>query len=167
MISLSVKSLGQYQGLSNLDNKYGFNIFKLEEPLIKYKNLCKYVGDEYENNVKRYEYTGSPIKGVFGYYTPRNVYLYFYKDKLKEIEIIFGYLTQENRDHIYTELIKLYEFPQKVGRADEHFDFFYAWLSDKTYLYYKKRAQRNGNPSETSINIISFKLVMEIQNDKF
>jgi hypothetical protein len=166
LILLSSQVRGQYQGLTNLDTKYGFNKFKLEEPFSKYKNSCKFLYSD-NDNVKKYEYVGPSINGVFGYFKIKNLYLHFYKDKLKEVEIIFGYLTKENEEFIFTELTKLYDSPQKTGRPDEYLDFFYAWLSDKTSLYYKKSAYRNGFPSETTINVIAFKLVMEIQNDKF
>jgi hypothetical protein len=166
LIVLSSQLRGQFQGLPNLDKKYGFNKFTLEEPFSIYKNSCKFLYID-NDNVKKYEYVEASINGVFGYFKVKNLYLHFYKDKLKEIEIVFGYLTKENEEYILNELIKLYDSPQKTGRPDENLDFFYAWLSGKTSLYYKKSAYRNRLPSETTINVISFKLVMAIQNDKF
>jgi hypothetical protein len=159
---------GQYQGLNNLDKKYGFNKFKLEEPFSNYKSSCKFLySDNIDIGVKKYKYIGPNINNVFGYFEIQNIYLYFYNNKLKEIEIEFNNLTKQNEEYIYNELTKLYDSPQKVGRPDEYLEFFYAWLSGKTSLYFKKSRYKDGIPSSTTVNVISFKLVMEIQNSKF
>ena len=105
LIVLSSQVRGQYQGLTNLDEKYGFNKFKLEEPFSKYKNSCKFLyGDN--DNVKKYEYVGASINGVFGYFKVKDLYLHFYKDKLKEIEIskchIYIFTSPSNLDAFLT-----------------------------------------------------------------
>jgi hypothetical protein len=159
---ITKKSIAQYQGLENLDSKYGFNKFKLEDPISKYKNSVKYLSVD-NDGVKEYLYTGPSIGKVFGYFDLEELHLSFYKDKLKEINLVFGYLTEQNEQYIYNELIKLFDMPQKVGREDEYHKFFYAWLSDKTSLYYRKQK----SPKSVSIQVISFKLVMDVQNNKF
>lgn len=136
LLSWSLK--GQFQGLENLDMKYGFNKFKLEEPFTKYSSSSKFLYNGPEKGVKTYEYVGPKIEGVFGYFTPKIVNLSFYNEKLSAIEIQFETLSKPNEQFILMELVKLFESPQKVGSPDEYTDFFYAWLSDKTTLYYQK-----------------------------
>lgn len=166
-ILLSCSLKGQFQGLENLDSKYGFNKFRLEEPFAKYSSTCNFLYNGLEKGVKTYEYTGPKIDGVFGYFSLKRVNLSFYNDKLSEIEIQFENISKPNEKIILTELMKLFESPQKVGNPDESTDFFYAWLSDKALLYYQKWKQRNGIPAIVTINVSSFKIIMEIQNNKF
>jgi hypothetical protein len=155
----------QYQGLNNLDTKYGFNKFKLEESFSKYNNSCKFLYTD-EDGAKVYLYNGTPIEKVFGYFDLQELHLYFYKDVLSKIEIEFGYLTKENERFILNELIKLYDVPQKQF-SDEYMDFFYAWLSGKTSLYFQKYKMKNSTPTNATIIVSSFKIVMEIKNSKF
>ena len=72
----------QSSGIENLDSKYGFNKFRLEEPVNKYSGEIKYNGKRDLDNVDLYIYNGPSIGKVFGYFNAKAIYL-VYVFKLK------------------------------------------------------------------------------------
>lgn len=153
------------QDTHNLDAKYGFNKFKLETPLTQLKPVCKYLSSF--EGADMYRYTGSKIEGIFGYFNVKTLNLYFYKGKLKEIEIFFGSLTVENIDYINGKLYGLYGYPQRQIPSDESYEFCNVWIGEKTTMLFQNARERFSYPSEASIRVISKKITMQQENDKF
>jgi len=161
IFSLCIKA----QDTGNLDFKYGFNKFKLETPFSQLKSVCKYL-NSFEG-VDIYRYTGHRIVDVFGYFDVKTLNLHFYKGKLREIEIFFGSLTKENNEYIKRKLLGLYGYPQKQIPSNEFYEFCDVWLGQKTTLIFQNAKERLTFPSEASIRVISQKISMQQENDKF
>jgi hypothetical protein len=153
------------QDTNNLDTKYGFNKFKLETPFSQLKSVCKYLSSF--EGADMYRYTGSQIEGIFGYFNVKTLNLYFYKGKLKEIEIIFGSLTLENNEYINRKLLGLYGYPQRQIPSNESYEFCDVWLGQKTTLLFQNARERLSFPSQASIRVISQKISKQQENDKF
>lgn len=162
---LLITLIANGQDTNNLDVKYGFNKFKLETPFTQLKSVCKYLSSF--EGADMYRYTGSQIEGIFGYFNVKTLNLYFYKGKLKEIEIIFGSLTIENNEYINRKLLGLYGYPQRQIPSNEFYEFCYVWLGQKTTLLFQNARERLTFPSQASIRVISDKISKQQENDKF
>jgi hypothetical protein len=162
---LLITLIANGQDTNNLDVKYGFNKFKLETPLSQLKSVCKYLSSF--EGADMYRYTGSQIEGIFGYFNVKTLNLYFYKGKLKEIEIIFGSLTHGNIEYINSKLLGLYGYPQRQMPSDGEFDFCNVWIGQKTILLFQNVRERTAYPSEASIRVLSQKISKQQENDKF
>jgi hypothetical protein len=153
------------QDTNNLDVKYGFNKFKLETSYSELKSVCKYLSNF--EGADMYRYTGPVIEGVFGYLRVETLNLYFYKGKLKEIEINFGSLSYENNEFVKRKLLGLYGVHQKQIPTNEYYEFCYVWLGQRTTLLFQNAFPRLTFPSEAKIRIISQKISKQQENDKF
>lgn len=153
------------QDLNNLDNKYGFNKFKLEESIDVNKQNLKFISTS-EDGVQQYEYLKSDDIKVFNV-PVRKVNLFYYERKLMKIQIIFNSLTEKSEDYIFTELRRLFGNPQREYPSSQYSDFLRMWLSDKTSLHYAKLISSHNLARTVSIEVISFKLAMKKENNRF
>ena len=99
---------------------------------------------------------------MFEYFKTKAIYLEFYKNKLFEIRIDLGTITQAKCVYIYNELIKLFGYQQRKLNSDQHIELGYFWMGEKTSLLFIKYKNSNA-----IIRIISDKIQTNINNDKF
>ena len=78
--------IGISQNLNNLDEKYGFNKFKLETSFQTYNKDLEFIYTDKKTGSKHYKYIKKDVS-VFGYNDIEHIGLVFYKNKLYQVYI--------------------------------------------------------------------------------
>ena len=159
------------QDLNNLDNKMGFNKFKLESSFELYKSKLKFtnVGS---NKVKLYDYTGDDIKTIFGIPVYK-INLAFYKNRLYNISICFLNPNEAEQAKLRGSLIELFGYVVKDNDAktnsDVEYDWAMLWESKKVRMQVVKYATfHSPTPLWTTEIFMYSKLIhSQVQNDSF
>jgi hypothetical protein len=168
---LFIPKLGNSQDLDNLDEKYGFNKFKLESSFENFKSDLIYLFTDdnvYKDGVKYYKYKKRDVS-VFGYKNLNEVGLGFYKNKLYTINLDLGVVPDVEFSRIYLKLVDLFGEPN-VSRHDfkDDYENRVQWSTNKTLLGFEKRkCNSNYNPCHLGIFLISLKMKNKILNDGF
>ncbi len=159
------------QNLENLDNKMGFNKFKLESSYDKYKANLKLTIKE-TNGVNFYDYVGGDIKSVFGVLV-KQINLAFYKGKLYSISIEFDYTSEEEDLVLQRHLKELFGITAILKNIKTSsgalLDWVMQWDSKKVLLQIQKYNLLSSTyPGwSTEIFLYSKKIKSEINNDSF
>lgn len=129
------------QTVSNLDKKYGINIFKLESDLKNYKNL-EFLMD-IDDGLKAYKYNSNKPLKIFGV-EAASVHLCFFKDKLYSISYNFEPLYNNNILTIRSNLKELFGI-ESLGNTNTllSYDWANVWETKKTYLHFAKYLRSN------------------------
>jgi hypothetical protein len=150
ILSISVSA----QNLSNLDNKYGINIFKLGSPINNYAKDCTFETND-NNGVKYYTYNKWYAIKILGFSATNDVHLGFYNDKLYTISIDLAIFDQIEFDQFQKKLEELFGHSIPAKR-DPMYDDRYFWKTYKTFLGLEKYSCSSSyKPCKTSIYILS------------
>lgn len=166
-LSLSITAL--CQDLSNLDNKMGFNKFKLESSYDLYKSQLNYrlTG---QDKVIYYDYNGNDINSVFNVFVKR-INLGFYKNMLYTISIDFITVDKEDETILQNELQELFgrqRISYNSSSSIGEYDWAMQWESKNVILQLDKiSCNNNSNPCEVELFMLSKKLKIEIKNVSF
>lgn len=168
--------IGKSQNLNNLDEKYGFNKFKLESSFQNYSKSLELMFPDDKTGVKYYKYVKKDIS-VFGITDIEQIGLGFYKDKLYTIDIV---LNPYNRDEVYktisTKLKELFGYPTLVtsgkdyGERDtrSYMENVNQWKTQKTLLGLNNvKCSSPTRPCTLSIFLVSEVIKRQINNDGF
>jgi hypothetical protein len=168
---LFLPKLGNSQGLDKLDEKYGFNKFRLESSFESFKSDLIYLytdNEVYKDGVKYYKYKKRDVS-VFGNKNLNEIYLGFYKNKLYTIHLDLGVVSEIELSRIYLKLVDLFGDPN-VTRHDQNDDFEIRvqWSSNKTILgFEKKKCGSKYNPCHLGVFLLSQKMKSKILTDGF
>lgn len=174
LLFLILSVSGFSQNLQNLDERYGFNKFKLESSFKLYQKDLVYKTSD-QNGVKYYEYKKKDIN-VFGCSDLIAIGLGFYKDKLYTINIDIN--PSYNNDRYYlilSNLKNLFGYPtssssESSGDSDyqRNIEDVNQWLTYKTLLGYSKiKCSSPLNPCSLNLFLVSQVIQREINNDGF
>ena len=174
LLLLLISISGFTQNLSNLDEKYGFNKFKLENSFYVYQKDLLYKTSD-QNGVKYYDYKKKDVN-VFGCSDLIGVLLGFYKDKLYTISIDIN--PTDNNDRYYSilsNLKNLFGYPTSSslegnGNSDyqRNIENINQWLTNKTLLGYNKiKCSSPLNPCSLNLFLVSQVIQRQINNDGF
>ena len=162
------------QDIKNLDSKYGFNKFKLEGDIVKYKSNLKFVLHDKKTGVDKYFYTKKDIS-VFGYDNIDEVNLGFYKKRLYFIDVILNPSSDDSvYENIILKLVSLYGNPSISSRKSQfsdlidYYDLINQWQTPKmTLSVYLYKSISPIHPKKISISLVSEKLGREIDSSGF
>ena len=175
LLSLILSVPGFSQNLQNLDEKYGFNKFKLESSINLYQKDLVYKTSD-QNGVKYYEYKKQDIN-VFGFSKVKEIGLLFYRDKLYCINIDLS--TSYNDDMFSTissKLKDLFGDPTTTSNGGDYgkwdsktyMENVNQWLSSKALLGLSKvKCSSPINPCGINIFLVSQVIQRQINNDGF
>lgn len=157
------------QDLSNLDNKMGFNKFKLESSYNLYKSQLKHhlTGPD---SVVYYDYSGNDINKVFNVFV-KKISLGFYENMLYTISIDFITVGKEDETILQNELQELFG-NQKIfyntSSSIVEYDWAMQWKSKNAFLQLDKiSCNDDSNSCKVELFMLSKKLRVEIKNASF
>jgi hypothetical protein len=163
------------QNLNNLDEKYGFNKFKLGNSFQFYSKDIDYVVTD-KSGVKYYKYKRNDIS-VFGFTSIEEIGLGFYKDKLYTIDIVLNpKYNEEMYSVIFSKLKELFGYPTTITSGKDYGEWdtrtymenINQWLSNKTLLGFNKvKCSSPSRPCTISIFLVSQIIQRQINNDGF
>jgi hypothetical protein len=165
------------QNLQNLDEKYGFNKFKLESSILNYSNNLEFKFTAKKTGVKYYKYIKKEFS-IFGFTDINQIGLGFYKDRLYTISIELNSIDGEEDafNSILEKLIELFGFPTFVGTGSDqgewdartHMENINQWNSPKTLLGINKiKCSAPVSPCTIQIFLVSKSLEKQINNEGF
>lgn len=157
------------QDLNNLDNKMGFNKFKLESSYDLYKSQLSYYITGYDK-VVYYKYTGTDILRVFNVFV-KEINLGFYNNSLYTISIKFISINKYNELTLQNKLQDLFgnqNITYNTINGNFKYDWSMLWESKNVYLQLDKISCDNEfEPCLVNLFMISKKLRTEINNASF
>lgn len=171
LLLIFLPTIGYSQNLNNLDEKYGFNKFKLESRYENFKSDLTYLftdNEVYKDGVKYYKYNKNDVS-VFGNKFISEIGLGFYKGKLYTINIDMGMMTDTELSRIFSKFVDLFGEPNvSMSEPNVDYELRRQWTTPKTLLGFERRGRKsNYKPSHVNIFLISHKLKKEISNDGF
>lgn len=154
---------------TNLDNKNGFNKFKLGSNFNLHKSNLKFQTKD-KNNVSYYTYIGQDIKSVFGVKI-HEILIGYYKNKLYTISVDFGIIENSQSGKIVNELNKIFgEQEIETNRNSESFEYEWviSWSTNNVHLQMNKMScSFEFKPCVVAFFLISKNIQKEIDLDKF
>ena len=174
---LLIKSVyGFSQNLENLDDKYGFNKFKLGSSYQSYSKDLEFIFSGDQPDIKFYKYTKKDIS-IFGFSKISEIHLGFYRDKLFNIDID---LNPTYNDDMFTTILSklkdLFGYPTLVSSGGDYGKFdsktymenVNQWKSYKTALVLNKvKCSSLKNPCGINIFLVSQDIQRQINNEGF
>lgn len=157
------------QDLNNLDNKMGFNKFKLESSYDLYKSQLQYylTGTD---KVVYYKYIGNDIIRVFNVFV-KDINLGFYNNILYTISIDFIVIDINEERKLRRELQELFgsqELYYNVNNGEMKYEWVMTWESRNVYLQINKNYNENKYyPCDVDLFLLSKKLRIEMKNTAF
>jgi hypothetical protein len=165
---------GFSQNLDNLDEKYGFNKFKLESPIQNYIKDCKYMFTSKKTGNVLYKYIRKDID-VFGIEI-ESLVLVFHKNKLYTIEIKVNPANDSIYGKITSELAKLFgslfevaiEKDYGVNDSRTYLESQIRWETNKTLLGLDEiKCNSPLDPCKITIWLESKIIRKQVNNDGF
>lgn len=176
LLLLLISISGFAQNLSNLDEKYGFNKFKLGSSIQSYNKDLEFLFPDKKTGTKYYKYIKKDIS-IFGYTNIDQIGLGFYKDKLYTIDIV---LNPNGNDDMYLSILSklkgLFGYPTTITSGSDHGELdtrtymenVNQWLSYKTLLGLNKvKCSSPLRPCTLNVFLVSQVIEREINNDGF
>lgn len=120
------------QGRKSLDNENGLLKFKLGTNINLYKKDIKYYWIDKQGK-ESYDYIKGDIKQVFGK-SVKSINLIFVDDKLYNIHINFGVLSNSEQWELIEYLKKKYDLPEIVKNPDENRKLIVIWETGKVLM---------------------------------
>jgi hypothetical protein len=120
------------QNIKKLDEKNGFNKFKLGSDISLYKNDLK-VSAEQPNGVVEYRYMKDDITDLYELKV-ESVILNYYKGKLYMISILFDEESSKQDKNVRPNLVTLFGEPQYKMDNEGKIRWGYVWDSEKVFL---------------------------------
>jgi hypothetical protein len=120
------------QGRKSLDNENGLLKFKLGSNINFYKKDIKYFWIDKQGK-ESYDYIKGDIKQVFGK-SVKSINLIFFDDKLYNIHINFGVLSNSEQWELIEYLEKKYDLPEIVRNPDENRQLIVIWETGKVLM---------------------------------
>lgn len=175
LLLLLISISGYSQNLNNLDEKYGFNKFKLGSLYQNYQKDLNFLFKDDETGVNFYKYTKKDIN-VFGFTNIKEIGLGFYKDKLYTINIDINPTYNDDMYHsILSNLKKIFGYPTSSsleGNGNSSYqrniENVNQWLTNKTVLGFNKiKCTSPLNPCSLNLFLVSQVIQRQINNDGF
>jgi hypothetical protein len=120
------------QGRKSLDNDNGLLKFKLGSSINLYKKDIKYYWID-KKGKESYDYVKGDIKQVYGK-SVKKINLMFVDDKLYNIHVNFGVLSNEEQWDLIEYLQKKYDLPEIVRNPDENRQLIVIWETGKVLM---------------------------------
>jgi hypothetical protein len=177
LLLLLIKSVfGFSQNLENLDDKYGFNKFKLGSSYQSYSKDLEFQFSDDETGAKAYKYTKKDIS-IFGFSKVNEINLVFYRDKLYTINInLIPSYSDDMFSTILSKLKDLFGYPTAVSSGGDYgklssktyMENVNQWESSKTLLGLSKtKCSSPLNPCGVNLFLVSQIIHRQINNDGF
>jgi hypothetical protein len=159
------------QNLNSLDNKFGFNKFKLESSYELYKrNLSPTLNKSGEplvgfDGVKYYDYTGNDVSMIFGVFI-KKIGLGFFKNKLYTISVEFLSIGKNDENRLISGFKEMFGYQPTDNDKDR--EWVLKWETQKTYLQLEKYSCENlSDPCLLDLFLFSKKMRSAVNDSQF